>query len=315
MDGIFNIDKPPGLTSHDVVARVKRLVRPYSESLGTPHASFRTRVGHAGTLDPLATGVLPVVLGKATRLVEYLADADKAYRATIILGATTDTYDREGVITPTPDAAMPSREEVVAALEQFRGEIDQLPPMHSAIKVGGKKLYELARSGVEVERRPRRVTIHRLDLEAYGPPVLSIFVECSKGTYIRSLAHDLGATLGTGAYLDALVRTRHGPFTVEGATTLEGLEQAFKEGTWHESLYPPEYILEGWKSRVVTQEEALEVIQGKSLPLPPPARGNLPMMVAKTSDGDLLAILYWNHDIHRWHPRKVFPEGNQSREI
>jgi tRNA pseudouridine55 synthase len=293
IDGIFNIDKPRGLTSHDVVARVRRI-------------SGQRKAGHAGTLDPLATGVLPVVLGKATRLVEYLADADKAYRATLVLGATTDTYDREGAMTPVADAVMPSREEIEEALERFRGEIEQLPPMHSAIKIGGKKLYELARAGEEVVRKARRVTIHRLDLEAYRPPVLSIFVECSKGTYIRSLAHDLGGVLGAGAYLDALVRTRHGPFTLEGATTLEGLEEVFREGTWEESLYPPEHILQGWKSYTTDEDEALAVSQGKSLALPPPGAGERQMLAARRSTGDLLAILYWDNEIRLWHPRKVF---------
>src|SRR4051812_14449617 len=169
--GIVNIDKPQGMTSHDVVARVRRI-------------TGQKKVGHAGTLDPLATGVLPVLLGKATRLVEYLSDADKAYKATVVLGANTDTYDREGVLTRVPDAPTPSQEEVEEALSSFRGEIEQLPPMHSALKVGGKKLYELARAGVEVERKPRPITIRRLELEACNPPALSIFVECSKGTYI-----------------------------------------------------------------------------------------------------------------------------------
>jgi tRNA pseudouridine55 synthase len=292
MNGIFNIDKPEGLTSHDVVARVRRI-------------SGQKKAGHAGTLDPMATGVLPVVLGKATRLVEYLADADKAYRATVMLGAASDTYDREGTITPTPDAAMPTRDQVEQALQQFRGEIEQLPPMHSAIKIGGKKLYELARQGLEVERQPRRVTITRLGLEVYRPPELQIFVECSKGTYIRSLAFDLGVALGTGAYLQALVRTRHGPFAVEGATTLEGLEAAFKEGTWQESLYPPEYILGGWPTYTTTPEEQLAIIQGKPLFAPAPNSGTT-TMAASTASGELLAILEWEPNRDYWQPRKVF---------
>src|SRR5512133_1290982 len=142
------------MTSHDVVARVRRI-------------SAQRKAGHAGTLDPMATGVLHVVLGKATRLVEYLADAVKAYRATIVLGAHSDTYDREGALTPVQDAMMPSRDDVEQALDRFRGEIEQVPPMHSAIKIGGKKLYELARQGIEVERQTRHVTITRLDLEVY----------------------------------------------------------------------------------------------------------------------------------------------------
>jgi tRNA pseudouridine55 synthase len=296
MDGIFNIDKSPGMTSHDVVARVRRI-------------SGQRKTGHAGTLDPLATGVLPVVLGKATRLVEYLADADKAYRAAVTLGATSDTYDREGNITPTPDALMPSREQVEKALEGFRGEIEQLPPMHSAIKVGGKKLYELARAGIEVERQPRHVTIKKLELEAFNPPTLQIFVECSKGTYIRSLAHDLGTVLGTGAYLQDLTRTRHGPFSIEGAITLEGLQAAFEEDTWREALYPPEYILGGWHTHIATPEEELAIRQGKTLPLPAPAVGEREMLAANTSGGELLAVLYWDAERGAWQPKKVFASG------
>ncbi|MDQ3929677.1 MAG: tRNA pseudouridine(55) synthase TruB [Chloroflexota bacterium] len=296
ISGIFNIDKPSGMTSHDVVARVRRI-------------SGQRKAGHAGTLDPIATGVLPVVLGKATRLVEYLADADKAYRAVVMLGATSDTYDREGNITPTPDALMPSHEQVEEALEQFRGEIEQLPPMHSAIKVGGKKLYELARAGVEVERQTRHVTIKKLELEVFNPPEVQIFVECSKGTYIRSLAHDVGNILGIGAYLQDLTRTQHGPFSIEGAITLEGLEAAFREDTWHEALYPPEYILRGWRTHTATPEEELAIRQGKVLPLPAPARGEGEMLAANTADGELLAVLYWDRKREVWQPKKVFPAG------
>jgi tRNA pseudouridine55 synthase len=294
MNGIFNIDKPQGMTSHDVVARVRRIIG-------------QRRVGHAGTLDPMATGVLPVVVGMATRLVEYLADADKAYRATLMLGITSDTYDREGTLTPTRYAGnMPSRQELDTALDRFRGEIEQLPPMHSAVKVGGKKLYELARQGIEIERQPRRVTITRLEVEVYRPPILQIFVECSKGTYIRSLAHDLGAALGTGAYLDALVRTRHGPFTLEEATTLDGIEAAMQADTWQESLYPPEHILAGWQTYVTTPEEKWDVVQGKPLRLDAPQDEDRQMLVAKTESGGLLAVLYWDGAREVWQPKKVF---------
>lgn len=296
MDGIFNIDKPPGMTSHDVVARVRRI-------------SGQRKTGHAGTLDPMATGVLPVVLGKATRLVEYLADADKAYRAVVMLGATSDTYDREGNITPTPNAMMPSREGVEEALEHFRGEIEQLPPMHSAIKVGGKKLYELARVGVDVERQARRVTIKKLELEVFNPPTLQIFVECSKGTYIRSLAYDLGRILGTGAYLQDLTRTRHGPFSIEGAITLDGLQAAFEQDTWREALYPPEFILQSWPTHTATPEEELAIRQGKTLPLWAPAVGELAVMAANTASGELLAVLYWDGERGVWQPKKVFSGG------
>jgi tRNA pseudouridine55 synthase len=299
LDGIFNIDKPRGMTSHDVVAIVRRIIR-------IPRSPLRIRVGHAGTLDPMATGVLPVVVGKATRLVEYLADADKAYRATLVLGATSDTYDAEGTITSNPDAPIPVQEQIERAAEAFRGEIEQIPPMHSAVKMGGKKLYELARQGIEVERKPRRITITRLDILAYRPPLLHIFVECSKGTYIRSLAHDVGAALGTGAYLDDLTRTRHGPFTLEGATTLDSLEAAFKDGTWQELLYPPEHILAGWQAHTATPEEELAITQGKPLALRAPQAGARTMMVANKASGQLLAVLYWDEEKSIWKPKKVF---------
>ncbi len=294
LSGIFNINKPSGLTSHDVVARVRRI-------------SGQRKAGHAGTLDPLATGVLPVALGKATRLVEYLADADKAYRAVLMLGARSTTYDREGEVSHTPDAGMPSQEQVEQALGGFRGVISQLPPMHSAVKVGGKRLYELARAGIEVERSPRRVTITRLELEAYSPPSLQLFVECSKGTYIRSLAHDLGNTLGTGAYLESLVRTRHGPFTLEGAVTLQELEVGFQGGIWQEDLYPPEYILREWRRHTATPDEEKAVLRGQPLYLPPPAGGERPMMAVHTEVGRLLAVLLWDEQEGGvWRPKKVF---------
>ena len=293
LSGLFNIDKPRGVTSHHVVERVRGI-------------TGQQKVGHAGTLDPLATGVLPVALGKATRLVEYLVDAGKAYRATLVLGATTDTYDREGTITPTENVVMPSEGEVEKALGAFRGEIEQLPPMHSAVKVRGRKLYELAREGTEIERAPRHITITRLDLEAYDPPSMTLYVECSKGTYIRSLAHDLGMALGTGAYLDALVRTRHGPFTLESAITLEALERAFNEGTWRQCLYTLESMLAGWRIYQATHEEEQAIMQGKPLHLAPPSAGSPPMMAAKSHTGELLAMLYWDEEKMSWHPKKVF---------
>jgi tRNA pseudouridine55 synthase len=254
--------------------------------------------------------VLPVVVGRATRLVEYLADADKEYRAMVTLGAVSDTYDREGTITPDRHAVMPSIEVVEAALSQFRGEIEQVPPMHSAIKVGGKKLYELARQGVEVERQQRRVTISRLDVEWYRPPMLGIHVKVSKGTYIRSLAHDLGQALGVGAYLESLTRTRHGPFKVEEAITLEGLEEAFRQDTWREALFPPEFILRGWPTHTATPEEEAGIRQGRPLRAPGPvSRADHRMMAVKTPAGEILAVAEWSVERGLWQPKKVFPPG------
>ena len=187
-DGILIIDKPSGLTSHDVVNRVRR-------------ATKIRQVGHAGTLDPMATGVLVVCVGQATRVSEYLLGHDKAYRATIRLGIETNTYDADGEIVATHDVNV-DRAEVERALAQFVGEIQQVPPMYSAIKREGQKLYELARQGIEIERAARSVIVHSIELRDYQAPDATIDVQCSAGTYIRSIAHDLGTALGHGRALD-----------------------------------------------------------------------------------------------------------------
>lgn len=213
MDGILNLLKPPGMTSHDVVSAVRR-------ALGVK------KVGHTGTLDPGVAGVLPICVGRATRLAEFIAGEDKAYRAEITLGVITSTQDSFGEVLEEKDASHIMQGDVAYMLTRFHGEIMQVPPMVSAVKVGGKRLYELARAGVEVERQARPVTIHKLQLLDFRPgahPVFYVDVVCSKGTYIRTLAHDIGAQLGVGAHMSYLVRTRSGPFTLEQAATLEEL--------------------------------------------------------------------------------------------
>ncbi len=212
IDGLLVIDKPAGLTSHDVVQRVRRWAK-------------QRRVGHLGTLDPLATGVLPLALGEATKLSRLLTLGEKGYRGSIRFGIATATYDREGEVTGRSDGPWPDRETLDKALERFRGEILQTPPRYSAVKRGGEAAYRLARRGVAVELDPRPVTFHRLELVAYDPPDLEIEVSCSAGTYLRSLAHDLGAELGTFGHLSSLVRTKSGPFTLEQATPLDELDE------------------------------------------------------------------------------------------
>lgn len=214
MIGVLNVNKPAGMTSHDVVARVRRL-------------AGERRVGHAGTLDPGATGVLPLCLGPATRLAEYIGQTGKAYRAAVTFGIATDTLDAGGRETARAPAPGLGADAVAAVLPRFRGEIDQVSPMVSARKVGGRRLYELARQGVEVARAPRRVTVYRLELVGYEPgefPVAHLVVECSSGFYVRALAADVGAALGVPAHLSGLVRHRVGPFSLEEAVTLEALE-------------------------------------------------------------------------------------------
>jgi tRNA pseudouridine55 synthase len=216
LDVIFNVHKPKGLTSHDVVARLRR-------------ASGVRRIGHAGTLDPMAEGVLVIAMGRATRVVEYLAGTDKAYRAQITFGVETDTYDAEGNATVQRPVHHLTRDAVNAALSEFRGVIQQRAPAYSAISVGGRRLYDLARRGQHVEPPVRTVTILALELLDWTSPVATIQVECSKGTYIRSLAHDLGQAVGTGAHLSALTRTRVGHFHTSSSVPLADLEAQMRD--------------------------------------------------------------------------------------
>jgi tRNA pseudouridine55 synthase len=292
-DGFLIVDKPLTWTSFDVVARVRRLVG-------------ERRVGHAGTLDPLATGVLPLALGKATRFIEYLSEAGKAYDATVNLGVSTTTYDREGAVTATAAGPLPAAAAVEAALDRFRGPQQQLPPMYSAVKHDGQRLYELARQGQEVERRPRPITIYRLDLVEYTPPLARLVVECSKGTYIRTLAHDLGAALGCGAHLAVLVRTRHGPFTLADAVPLDALAAEVAAGTWQARLRPPDVVLGHLPAFTLAADEARRVRQGQ--PLIRPAAGTPAQARLYGPDGAFLALATWQPATGRWQPSKVLPE-------
>lgn len=211
MFGFLNVYKPKGITSHDVVSALRRITKV-------------KQIGHTGTLDPFAEGVLPICIGKATRLIEYLDD-DKAYTGTIQLGSSTTTYDLEGEEVNFSDKKV-TLNEIEAALDKFRGEIDQLPPIYSAIKVNGKKLYEYAREGKEVKIEPRRVNISKLEILEYDETSrrLTLHIECSKGTYIRSIAHDLGTELTTFGYLVKLVRVKAGMFEVNNAVSLEHIQ-------------------------------------------------------------------------------------------
>ncbi len=228
--GYIVIDKPAGWTSHDVVAKVRRIVN-------------ERRVGHAGTLDPAATGVLPIAVGLATRTIEYLAAADKSYRATIRFGITTDSADAEGDVIATADASHLTLQTIEPALDHFRGEMSQVPPMHSAIKVNGQRLYDLARKGESIDVAPRPVTISRLDIIDWSQPDLVVDVTCSKGTYIRSLARDIGEALGTGAHLAALRRTRTGPFTLADAMSLDELTERLDRDGWEQISLSPDAVL------------------------------------------------------------------------
>jgi tRNA pseudouridine55 synthase len=318
VDGIFNLDKPAGMTSHDVVARVRRL-------------AGQKRVGHAGTLDPAAVGVLPICVGQATRVAEYLSESGKAYRATIRFGVVTDTYDAEGEVLRTAPVAL-SREEIAAALPAFLGPQMQVPPVYSAIKRGGQPLYKLARAGKEVTVEPRLVEIDALTIVRWQSPDLVLDVECGKGTYIRSLAFDLGERLGPGAHLAGLIRTRSGPFTLETSATLAELEQAFAEGRWADYLYAPDEALLDRQAAILGAASEARVRNGQPLRFEPPpaptpeispptplpagegsmsaeASGEPPeperLLRAYSVDGRFLGILRWERDLAAWHPHKV----------
>ncbi len=251
MLGIINLNKPTGKTSHDMVSFVRR-------TLGI------RRVGHAGTLDPEASGVLPVLVGKATALSDLLTEKTKTYTAIVRLGLETDTYDLAGTVLDCSDVR-PSPEAIERAAAGFTGEISQLPPMYSAVKMNGKKLYELARQGITVERQPRRVQIYSLRCFDFTAEGFSMEVECSKGTYIRSLCHDLGKALGTCACMASLVRTRSGPFTLENAVTPEALKLAAERGQTETVLLPPETVLSAYPAVEVPPGAAAKIRNGLRL--------------------------------------------------
>lgn len=294
MDGILNIDKPRGMTSFAVVAAVRRL-------------SSERRVGHSGTLDPEATGVLPVFCGRATRVIEFLADTTKTYRAGIELGVATDSYDAAGRVVARGDASRIRREDLAAALEPFRGLIEQTPPMFSAVKHQGQPLYRLARAGITVERRRREVEVSRLELIDWRPPLATVEIDCSKGTYIRALANDLGEALGCGAMLSSLVRLRCGQFALEDAAPFDGLALAFEEDGWQALLRSADSVLGHWPAVQVGEELAAAVRNGQLVDVGQPigeATGGY--CRAYAADGSLLAVLRFEPEAGLWHPDKVF---------
>jgi len=293
IDGILNLDKPKGKTSFDVVALVRRL-------------SGERRVGHAGTLDPEATGVLPVFLGQGTRLFEYLADEAKVYRAEIELGIATDTYDATGKITWRGDISSLTREQVETAVSSFTGFIEQTPPMYSAVKHKGVPLYRLARAGVEVPRKTRKVEISRLKIVDWQPPLLTLEVECSRGTYIRSLAHDLGQRLGCGAHMKNLVRLKSGPFHISDAISIAKLEVAFVQGNWTEFLQPIDVAVLHLPAVTVSEEDEKAIMNGRPLASGTEESATAKLRRAYSNDGRFIAILSYNDEGGYWKPEKVF---------
>jgi tRNA pseudouridine55 synthase len=294
-DGILNLDKPQGPTSHDIVDRVRNL-------------TGMRRVGHAGTLDPMATGVLLVCIGKATRVSEYLMAGQKVYRARVRLGITTDTHDAEGQVVASVDPVAFSRAEVEAALAHFQGTIEQVPPMYSALKHKGKPLHKLARKGIEVKREPRQIEISRLVLTEWDPPECTLEVTCSPGTYVRALARDLGQALGCGAHLTALVRLTSGDFFLENAVTLETFAQAAAEGGWPDLLHPIDAALIHLPALHLDADGARRLCAGQAVAAPPQPspQGQGEMARVYGPDGAFLALATYDQTDGTWHPRKVF---------
>lgn len=290
MLGLLNINKPSGMTSHDVVNAVRRIT------------GIR-QVGHTGTLDPLATGVLVVLVGPATRLAQYLSGVDKTYTAVVRLGETTSTYDAEGEILLRRPVTVGCAD-IEVALAAYRGPLLQTPPMVSAVKVGGKPLYKLARKGQEIERQPRQVTIHALTLDACALPEFTLTITCSAGTYIRSLAHDLGEQLGCGAHLAALTRTATGRFDLAQSVTLEQLRALAEADRLAEALLPPDMAVMALPEITLTPAMESAVRYGQSIELPDmPAAAEVR---AHAADGHLVAVLIPLED-GRWRPTLVLP--------
>ncbi len=295
MNGILNIDKPPGSTSFDIVAIIRKLIG-------------QRRVGHAGTLDPMASGVLPVCFGQGTRIIEFLQEASKVYRAQIELGTTTDSHDASGKVMKQSDYSSISRKQLIEALDNFRGAIRQKPPMFSAVKHNGRRLYDLARQGISVERKSRPANIYRLDLTDYNPPLFTLEIECSRGTYIRSLAHDLGELLGCGAHLSELIRLSYGPFDIKDALSLAQLEDAVINNVWQHHVFSIDSVLRDWPRITASEEQEWFIKNGVAVDIAekPADANDQQRCLAYTETGELLAILLFNAEGGRWRPHKVF---------
>jgi tRNA pseudouridine55 synthase len=314
MDGVLIIDKPAGMTSHDVVARVRKI---------TAHR----RVGHTGTLDPFATGVLVVLVGGATRLAQFLSGAEKEYEAVIRLGYTTDTGDITGTrvtnfTTETQRHTELRKEEIEAALASLRGEIEQTPPMYSAKKVGGRKLYEFARRGEEIEREPVRVNISEFKTQGYdddllmpnghGDQDLKVRVVCSAGTYVRTLAEDFGKRLGVGAHVAELRRTRAGQFKIDDAITLDRLNEQARSGSLDQVLISPDAALAHLPAFDVAPDDARRVGQGVDLQIEEANASEWPngqTVRLRRTDGRLIAVGLYDENKRTVHPQVVIVNG------
>ncbi len=302
MSGFINLFKPPGITSMDALRRIKKI-------------TGQRKVGHGGTMDPLARGVLPVCFGQATRLMDYVVGAHKQYMMEVKLGETTTTFDAEGEVLETREVSDLTRESVEASVKSFVGQIQQIPPMYSAIKVQGRRLYKLARAGIEVEREARTVEIYKIRVVDFSSPRLSLDVESGRGAYMRSLAADLGDLLGCGAHVSDLVRLSCGGFHADESVTLDGLEEAAAESEgWKQFLLPIDWVLKDLKSISVDHHAEGYLRHGQSVNLGGPIieTGYLETFRAYNSEGHFVALVRFDRPANAWRPVKVFHDDSVS---
>jgi tRNA pseudouridine55 synthase len=295
MFGFLNLHKPAGVTSRDVVNRVQRLL------------PRKTKIGHAGTLDPLATGVLVICIGPATRLVPHVHEFSKSYRAEFQLGVRSDTDDITGQVEAVADAPVVTRELVDAALPEFRGRILQTPPQYSAIQVGGRRAYDLARAGETVELKPREMTVHRLEVVDFRWPLLTLEMECSSGTYVRSIGRDLGERLGCGGVMTKLERTAVGPFRIEEAINpAELVRDAIRDRLVDPLITLPNHLKPALKSN-----EVEDVLRGRAVRLDGEfvVAATTQSIAATDGAGKLIALGEWRSETGRFHPSIVFGDG------
>ena len=294
MDGVIVIRKEKGFTSHDVVAKLRGILH-------------MKKIGHTGTLDPDAEGVLPVALGKATRLVDMITDKEKTYEAVMRLGVVTDTQDMSGTVLSQTTELSVTEEELCTVVSSFVGDYMQVPPMYSALKVNGKKLYELAREGKTVERKPRPVHFYEIEILDISFPLVHFRVTCSKGTYIRTLCHDIGEKLGCGASMESLLRTKVGRFTLDDAITLAQTEEAVQEGTIESKILGIEEILAEYPRVCCTKEGDRLLANGnplvQALVDAQEKKGWIRMC---SSEGSFSGVYQWDEKRNRYFPVKMF---------
>jgi len=280
----------------DMVRLVKRL-------------THQKKVGHGGTLDPIAAGVLPICLGQATRMMDHLIDSTKLYQTEIVLGITTDTFDIAGTILEENDISSINLEMINNTLDNFKGTIYQVPPMYSALKSQGTRLYQYARAGIEIQRAPREVRVLNLQIHEWNPPILNLQIECGRGVYIRSLAHDLGQSLGCGAHIKTLMRLRTGPFSIEQAISPEDLESHTKSDSWTQCLFPTDYVIGHLRVAMVDSIVINNLKYGRPTKIDPKVLGNAhhgERCRIYSINGEFTAIAKFDEFQKLWLPERVF---------